>query len=515
MVSVNVNTAIAEFESRRDDMKALKTALDSLASDYNTSIASINNTIASITFDNWEDTVSVLLKSFVENMKAHVDTISKDVSSGSFLSLQKTAENLAKQLEACVNEKKRLEEQKENLAKTKTHVKSGNTTIKNPVYTMIENNITILENSLQAKVNICNQLFDLLATIEFNSKTPYQVPDVDVTEAVLQTNPNDSGTEIETEPGPGPANGTEPPTDSDTEPETEPPTTPNPEAEESVPWWKTALATSGHAVLSVVEGVFTGAERIADGAFSAIGFVAGLFGAKDFQSRLYDKIEEHWSHNLFSNIYDALHITEYTALPEDNFFVEIGCAADVVLLSWIGVPPTATAAVMGLGKGTQMSLERGSSDNMAFLNGTVMGVASGLLAYGVQVVADWISSSDIIVNAFENSAGGSAINGVVGDSAVDAVTDAAGKAATDAAADAAGKAVTAAAEETVKTVSESIRDSLLAGAGPMYEPVGDATVKAAADKAVEGTVKTVSEHMYDGLLKGAGALYDAVGNPIT
>lgn len=159
------------------------------------------------------------------------------------------------------------------------------------------------------------------------------------------------------------------------------------------------------------EGVLSVFESIGDGVISVAGFVGGALGNKEFQDGCAEAIKKSWSHDVFNFYYNsdfakASVYTENSGLAsivklagQTAGYLALGGFASGVGATWatsgkgvikaIGTfaqsttrVNTVTAALGGLGQGTETGLNAGLDYNDAFKRGVVQGVVQGGLAYG-------------------------------------------------------------------------------------------------------------------------------------
>ena len=159
------------------------------------------------------------------------------------------------------------------------------------------------------------------------------------------------------------------------------------------------------------EGVLSVFESIGDGVISVAGFVGGALGNKEFQDGCAEKIKKTKAHDFFNFYYNsdfakASVYTENSGLAsiaklagQTAGYLALGGFASGVGATWatsgkgvikaIGTfakstkrVNTATAALGGLGQGTETGLNAGLDYNDAFKRGVVQGVVQGGLAYG-------------------------------------------------------------------------------------------------------------------------------------
>lgn len=161
----------------------------------------------------------------------------------------------------------------------------------------------------------------------------------------------------------------------------------------------------------VGEGVLSVFESIGDGVISVAGFVGGALGNKEFQDGCAEAIKKSWSHDVFNFYYNsdfakASAYTENSGLAsiaklagQTAGYLALGGFASGVGATWAtsgkGVVKaigtfaqsttrvnTLTAALGGLGQGTETGLNAGLDYNDAFKRGVVQGAVQGGLAYG-------------------------------------------------------------------------------------------------------------------------------------
>lgn len=159
------------------------------------------------------------------------------------------------------------------------------------------------------------------------------------------------------------------------------------------------------------EGVLSVFESIGDGVVSVAGFVGGALGNKEFQDCCAEAIKKSWSHDVFNFYYNsdfakASAYTENSGLAsiaklagQTAGYLALGGFASGVGATWatsgkgvikaIGTfaqsttrVNTLTAALGGLGQGTETGLNVGLDYNDAFKRGLAQAAVQGTLAYG-------------------------------------------------------------------------------------------------------------------------------------
>ena len=158
------------------------------------------------------------------------------------------------------------------------------------------------------------------------------------------------------------------------------------------------------------EGVLSVFESIGDGVISVAGFVGGVLGNKEFQDGCAEKIKKTRAHDFFNFYYNsdfakASVYTENSGLAsiaklagQTAGYLALGGFASGVGATWatsgkgvikaIGTfakstkrVNTATAALGGLGQGTETGLNAGLDYNDAFIRGAAQGGLQGFLAW--------------------------------------------------------------------------------------------------------------------------------------
>ena len=172
MPSITRNTSSSEIRQYQTEMQSLSNGLSSLT--YAQDVSRIANSIGSISFSDWKDTVSTAFQTIVEQLKNGNETIGKDISSGGFASLKKVVSNLVSQLSYCASVKELLEkwiQYRDSLSPTNP---DGST---NTYYTQAVNTVYQLESQFDSLAARCNEFFILLTEIQFNTNA-YSVPEV-------------------------------------------------------------------------------------------------------------------------------------------------------------------------------------------------------------------------------------------------------------------------------------------------------------------------------------------------
>ena len=191
--------------------------------------------------------------------------------------------------------------------------------------------------------------------------------------------------------------------------------------QDGIKWYERIFPTIGMAASKFVEGFFTAGEQIVDGFASAIGWVAGIFGAKGVQESIgYFVKKDHVGdafHDFYYNTDIGKGMLKYSAMKEDGIAAKVfkiagtaaGYAAAIsVAGSALGVSTTVSAvapatnsasallhyaaavaldpatllsagvtAIGGIGSGTQAGLQSGMDYNSAFVNGIKTGAIAG------------------------------------------------------------------------------------------------------------------------------------------
>lgn len=183
------------------------------------------------------------------------------------------------------------------------------------------------------------------------------------------------------------------------------------EAYDNASFFEKVGSTLAMTGAKVGEGVLSVFESIGDGVISVAGFVGGALGNKEFQDGCAEAIKKSWSHDVFNFYYNsdfakASVYTENSGLAsivklagQTAGYLALGGFASGVGATWatsgkgvikaIGTfaqsttrVNTVTAALGGLGQGTETGLNAGLDYNDAFKRGVVQGVVQGGLAYG-------------------------------------------------------------------------------------------------------------------------------------
>ena len=183
------------------------------------------------------------------------------------------------------------------------------------------------------------------------------------------------------------------------------------EAYDNASFFEKVGSTLAMTGAKVGEGVLSVFESIGDGVISVAGFVGGVLGNKEFQDGCAEEIKKTKAHDVFNFYYNsdfakASVYTENSGLAsiaklagQTAGYLALGGFASGVGATWAtsgkGVVKaigtfaksttrvnTATAALGGLGQGTETGLNAGLDYKDAFTRGAAQGVAQGLLAWG-------------------------------------------------------------------------------------------------------------------------------------
>ena len=158
MPSIRVETKSSEMQWHLDNMRNMSRELDSLT--YGEDASRIVDTIGSISFDSWKDTVSTTLQSILEQLSGKIDAIRIDVEGGGFASLVKTISSLVSVLAQCVELRKAIESWEDYLDSLPLTVSDGNGgSIANPEIVRAKEMIQSYKARLQPLVNIYHSQF--------------------------------------------------------------------------------------------------------------------------------------------------------------------------------------------------------------------------------------------------------------------------------------------------------------------------------------------------------------------
>ena len=164
-----VLTTSSNFSKLAQEAHSLAAALNSLKSEYVSSLDTYNSKIGSVSLSSWSDEVSSKLDSLLGNLKGDFyNTMSNEITTGNFSILVSSASQLADKLDECAaSVTKVAEEQAKMKAYLDTH-KEG--------YVGIGDGLKNAQTTLESNVRLANDLIRKIESLQFGS-TAVVVPD--------------------------------------------------------------------------------------------------------------------------------------------------------------------------------------------------------------------------------------------------------------------------------------------------------------------------------------------------
>jgi len=164
-----VLTASSNFSKLAQEAHSLAAALNSLKSEYVSSLDTYNSKIGSVSLSSWSDEVSSKLDLLLGDLKGDFyNTMSNEITTGNFSILVSSASQLADKLDECAaSVTKVAEEQAKMKAYLDTH-KEG--------YVGIGDGLKNAQTTLESNVRLANDLIRKIESLQFGS-TAVVVPD--------------------------------------------------------------------------------------------------------------------------------------------------------------------------------------------------------------------------------------------------------------------------------------------------------------------------------------------------
>ncbi len=164
-----VLTTTSNFSTLAQQAHALANALNSLKTEYNSSLDTYNSKVSSVSITNWNDEVAAKLDTLVVDLKGDFySTMSDEISSGNFNVLVTSANQLAIKLDDCAaSVAKVAEEQSKMAAYLKAHPDG---------YVGIGDGLKNAQTTLESNVRLANDLIRRIESLQFGS-TAAAVPD--------------------------------------------------------------------------------------------------------------------------------------------------------------------------------------------------------------------------------------------------------------------------------------------------------------------------------------------------
>ena len=164
-----VLTSSSNFSKLAQEAHALANALNSLKTEYNSSLDTYNSKVSSVSITNWNDDVSSKLDLLLTDLKGDFyNTLSDEITTGNFSILVSSANQLADKLDDCAaSVTKVAEEQAKMKAYLDTHKED---------YVGIGDGLKNAQTTLESNVRLANDLIRKIESLQFGS-TAVAVPD--------------------------------------------------------------------------------------------------------------------------------------------------------------------------------------------------------------------------------------------------------------------------------------------------------------------------------------------------
>ena len=164
-----VLTTSSNFSKLAQEAHSLEAALNSLKSEYVSSLDTYNSKIGSVSLDSWSDEVSSKLDLLLGDLKGDFySTMSNEITVGNFTILVSSVSKLAIKLDECSNLVERIAQE---AAKVKSYLDTHE-----EGYYGLSDQLTSLKSSLDSNIRIANDLIRKIESLQFGATGVVDTP---------------------------------------------------------------------------------------------------------------------------------------------------------------------------------------------------------------------------------------------------------------------------------------------------------------------------------------------------